>query len=112
MKIPLAEVLGMIRDQLNEANDAALRSERPVMIFDECEVEFAVDVEYDAALKAKVLTFISLGGGAKKSDSNTVKVKFKAFDNKGTLAAGFDVTKPGPPPGKRVTPPRPKGRGS
>jgi hypothetical protein len=85
-KIELSTVLATIREELIKANDAAFASDRPVMLFDECEIEFAVDFSEELNVGFK-LYFLSLGGKQKKSESNTVKVRFKALDDKGIIAA-------------------------
>jgi NTP-dependent ternary system trypsin peptidase co-occuring protein len=102
-KIALAEVLVMVREELNKANDDAMKSGRPVMLFDECELEFAVDVEFNVEAKTSYLSFLSLKGGAKRSDSNTIKVKFKALSTVGVVAIAQNDAQAGPAPGKRLS---------
>jgi hypothetical protein len=43
--IPLAEVLDHISSELRKANDRARAGGSPTMRFQECDLEFAVDVE-------------------------------------------------------------------
>lgn len=48
------------------------------MQFDECELEFAVEVEREAKAGVNVWA-LELGGNAKRADSNVVRVKFKSL---------------------------------
>ena len=46
------------------------------MQFEECELEMAVEIELSGEAKTNVWVF-KLGGGVKKTDANTITVKFK-----------------------------------
>ena len=84
--IELADVLDEIRNELTRADERARQSPGGgVMVFEDCEIEFAVTLERkgDAGLKLYV---INLGLGAKHSDSNKVKIKFKALPGRAMQA--------------------------
>jgi hypothetical protein len=103
-KMELSAVLGMVRQELIKANDAAFAAGNPVMVFDECEVEFGVSLEEDIGVGFK-LYFVELSAKQKKSDSNTVKVKYRALEARGLVAAAgsFNVAADMP---KRQTKPK------
>ena len=78
-EIPLSEVLEEISAELKKAAENANSSGSATMQFEECEIEFAVKVEKDAKGGLKVW-MLNLGGSIKKSDSNTIKIKFKKIE--------------------------------
>ena len=77
-RIPLSDVLANIATEIRKAHEKATSEEHPVMKFQECELEFAVDLEQNASGGIQVWV-INLTGGAKRTDSNTVKVKYTAM---------------------------------
>ena len=83
--VPLSEVLAHIAEELNEANKAAQARGYAPMIFSECEIDFAVELgkEGKAGLKLYIL---QLGGKIKRSESNTIKIKFTANPKEGFTA--------------------------
>jgi Trypsin-co-occurring domain 2 len=95
VQIPLADLLSHITDQLVLADTAARARGKATMQFEECELEFAVKIEGDAKAGIKVWV-LELGGGVKKSDSNTIRVKFKSIPGQPIQAAHTATTAPGP----------------
>jgi hypothetical protein len=84
-KLPLSRLIEAVTAELHKAEEKA-RKEREagtrqpaIMEFEECELEMAVEIE--AAAKAGVDVWVfKLGGGVKKTDANTIKVKFKRLE--------------------------------
>jgi hypothetical protein len=74
-KFALAEVLDHITDEIRKAHARSADQGGPVMQFEECEFEFAIEAEKEASGGLKVW-IINLGGGAKRTDSNTIRVKY------------------------------------
>ena len=76
--IPLSDVLDQISTELFNAETRAKTRGRSAMTFEECEVEFSVSFESsgNAGLKLYVLNF---GAGAKHTDTNKIKLKFKSL---------------------------------
>ena len=101
-KFALSDILNGIIEELVQAHKNADHRGFAVMKFVECEVEFAVEIEKDRNLGAK-LWVLKLGGGRTKTDSNTVRIKFVAEGP--TLAAVIRTDEPAPVPVPQV--PRP-----
>lgn len=101
-KFALSDVLEMLGRELRKANDRARAQGSGVMEFEECEVEFAVEVEKSGNAGIQI-HFLSLGGGMKKSEHNTVRVKFKALEG---LIAKVGNTRGAGPALQRKTPRR------
>ena len=78
-QIPLAEVLAHIGDELVRADQVAWERGRSAMLFQECEVEFAVKAakKRGAGLTIYVL---DLSGSKSSEVSNKVRLKFTASD--------------------------------
>ena len=94
-EIKLADLLSHISDQLMEADQRSRRSGKATMQFEECELEFAAKIEGNA--KAGInISVLKLGGGIKKSDSNTIRIKFKSLEGMTLQAAQHGIDKPGP----------------
>lgn len=74
-RIPLSDLVAHITDELKKAHDRSKEQGQAVMQFEECEIEFAVEAEKSAEGGIKIWV-VNLGGGAKKTDSNTVKIKY------------------------------------
>jgi hypothetical protein len=74
-KIPLSDVLEHISNELWKANERALNSGRATMQFSECEIEFAIETEGKGETGIK-LYFVNIGGELKRSETNTMKIKF------------------------------------
>jgi hypothetical protein len=103
-KMELSRVLEMVRAELIKANDAAFASKDPIMVFDECELEFAVSLEEELNVGFKVY-FVQLGGKQKKSDTNTVTIKYKALKARGLVAEAGGLETPAEPSPRQT--PRP-----
>lgn len=74
-KIPLADLLTHISEELFKADADAKERGKAAMQFKECEVEFAVAAEAKAGAGIKVWV-INLGAGAKNTQTNKIKIKF------------------------------------
>ncbi|HSX25094.1 MAG TPA: trypco2 family protein [Candidatus Andersenbacteria bacterium] len=74
-KIPLADLLAHISDELFAADAAARKRGKSAMQFKECELEFAVTAEVKANAGIKVWV-INVGAGEKNSNTNKIKIKF------------------------------------
>lgn len=107
-KIALSDVLSLVRHELLQADEKAKAAGFGVMQFEECEVEFAVEVE-KSGTAGFAIHFLTLGGSLKKSEQNTIRVKFKALASKPLIAEVGDYRQPGPPL-ERQTPRRKQGK--
>jgi hypothetical protein len=94
-EIKLADLLSHISDQLMEADERSRKSGKATMQFEECEIEFAAKIEGNAEAGVNI-SVLKLGGGIKKSDSNTIRIKFKSLVGNTLQAAQFGQDKPGP----------------
>ena len=94
-EFPLSDVLANITNELLKADENARARGKATMQFEECEVEFAVKFEGGAKAGIKVWV-LELGGGVKRSDANTIRVKFKSLPGKTLQAPHLDTTSPGP----------------
>ncbi len=104
-KIRLTDLLAHITDQLLEADQMSRASGKATMRFEECELEFAVKIEGDVKAGLNIWV-LKLGGGAKKTDSNTIKIKFKGLEGRPVQAPHVTTDTPGPslerqPPAKK-----------
>jgi hypothetical protein len=78
-KIPLAEVLHVVTREIQQAHRNAMAAgQTPVMKFESCEFEFAVDVEAKAGGGFQVWV-MQLSGGVKRTESNTMKIQYRAI---------------------------------
>lgn len=96
-KIALADMLAQVAKEIRAAHEAASAGEDPVMKFQECELEFAVEIENKGEGGVNIWC-LKLGGGRKKTESNTVKVKYSSV---GTFVAQIQA-----PQGARTAPKR------
>ena len=94
-EIRLADLLSHITDQLLEVDQKSRASGKATMRFEECELEFAVKIEGDAKAGINVWV-LKLGGGLKKTDSNTIRIKFKSLEDRSVQAAHIEADTPGP----------------
>ena len=92
-RIQLAELLNFVSEQVRAADERA-KSDRnePVMKFMECEIDCAIDIEMKADGGIHVWV-VNLGGGAKRTESNTIKVKYSALPQE-FIAATLSETAP------------------
>ncbi|MBV9328334.1 MAG: hypothetical protein JO352_31850 [Chloroflexi bacterium] len=75
----LQDLLSEVTTDLREAEQKADNS-RAIMKFSECELDMAVDWEVSAEGKTTIWV-VEAKGGLKRSESNTIKVKFQALPN-------------------------------
>jgi hypothetical protein len=94
-RIPLADLLAHISDELFAADAAAKKRGKAAMQFKECELEFAVSAEVKADADIKVWV-INLGAGAKNTHSNKMKIKFERNPQSAIQAAHKTGTDVGP----------------
>ena len=78
--IPLGELIEEVTSQLGSAARRTETKEH-VMRFAECEIEVGFDLEKKTGGKLDLKIF-SLGHDRKKTDSNTIRVKFVSLDEK------------------------------
>jgi Trypsin-co-occurring domain 2 len=78
-QIQLSDMLAHVTDQLRVADKRSRESGQATMRFDECELELAVNIEKNAKGGIKVWV-LELGGGRKKTESNTIRIKFKSLE--------------------------------
>jgi hypothetical protein len=76
-QIRLADLLQSIGSELVQANERAKQREKAIMLFKECELEFAVDLEKGGS-GGFTIWVIKLEGGVKKTEHNTIRLKFDA----------------------------------
>ena len=93
-KIRLSEMLDHISLELLEAQKKAEQRGQATMQFSECEIEFAVETTKEAGGGIKV--WISeLKAGARKTDSNTVRIRFSSIPDS-PVQAMQEQSSPGP----------------
>jgi hypothetical protein len=73
----LSEVLASIGTELLEANKNALQRGKALMLFTECEIELAVDIEKKGG-GGFAIWVIKLEGGLTRTEHNTIHLKFVA----------------------------------
>jgi len=78
-KIEIAELLDHITNQIATAHNTAVDRGFSTMEFKECELEFAVETSKEADGGIRVW-LLNLGGKAKKSNSNTIRLKYGKID--------------------------------
>ncbi|MEX2567486.1 MAG: trypco2 family protein [Cyclobacteriaceae bacterium] len=94
-KIQLSEMLDHISSELLIAQKKADERGQSTMQFSECEIEFAVETTKEASGGIKV--WISeLKAGAKKTDSNTIRIKFGSIPGYSIQAAQKQKKSTGP----------------
>jgi hypothetical protein len=77
IRLPLSEVLGYISAEIHQAHERANLQQNAVMKFAECELDFAIETEKKAEGGVHVWV-LQLGAGAKKTEANTMKIKYTA----------------------------------
>ena len=96
-RIPLADVLANITDELLKAQQNATKRGLAVMQFEECELEFAVELSVEGSGGVNVWV-LDLSGGGSRTESNTVKIKFKSIPDKVIQAPQVtNIDEAGPP---------------
>lgn len=96
-EIRLSKVLAQITDELFEADEHAKKRGRAAMMFEECELEFAVRIE-DGGKAGVDVWVLTLGADMKRTDANTVRVKFRGIPNAPVQAIQVGEAKDGPKP--------------
>lgn len=76
-KIPLSELIGSVTGELQNAQLNAIDRGSSLMVFEECEFEFGIEAEKNADGGVNVWV-LDISGGIKKTESNTIRIKFKA----------------------------------
>lgn len=79
-RIPLSDVVAHVTTELKKAHNRSVKEGQAVMQFKECEFEFAVEAEKSAEGGLKVW-IVNLTGGAKRTDSNTVRIKYTSIED-------------------------------
>jgi hypothetical protein len=98
-KIPLSEVLGNISEELLKAHQNAQKRGFATMNFNECEIEFAIEAEKSGSGGVQVWV-LELGGEIKKSEANTIRVKFTANPQQ-SFSAPARIPGPAPKPARQ-----------
>lgn len=94
-RIPLSEMISQVTAEIRKAHERATAGNDAVMQFEECEFEFAVEAEKSAEGGLHVWV-LNLGGGGKKTDSNTVRIKYTKLDGVPPMQAVQGAEGPGP----------------
>ena len=84
-RVPLGEILDYISAELRKAHKKAISHGTPIMKFQECEFEFAIEIGQEAEAGVQVWV-LKLGGKAKKSEKNTIKIKYTALEGSEVVA--------------------------
>jgi hypothetical protein len=105
-RIELSEVLLEITDELVRATEAAKKRGAASMEFQECEVEFGIATEKKAAGGIKVWV-LNLGVDAKRTQTNKIKLKFKALPG---FQASQETGSDGPPLKRQSREPQPRSK--
>jgi uncharacterized metal-binding protein len=92
----LKEILGYVAQELRAAHEQANSEGNAIMAFDECELDFAVDVEAKAEGGVHVWV-VNLGAGAKRTEKNSIKIKYKAISPGLTAVVEPTQAPPGQP---------------
>jgi hypothetical protein len=79
-KITVSEMLAEISSELNKAHKSAAEQGIATMQFEGCEIELAVKADKDISGHLKVW-LLDIGAGAKKTESNTIKLKFSRINS-------------------------------
>jgi hypothetical protein len=92
-RIPLAELVHHITSELRDAHARAVSTGTPVMQFQECELEFAIETERSGKGGINVW-IIDAGGELKRNESNTIKVKYVALPGVAPIVAPVESVEP------------------
>jgi hypothetical protein len=74
-RLPLVTMLDAVKEEMLLADRKAKEQGSARLKFKECEFEFAIETEIDAAGEVTVWA-VQLGAGAKQTESNTIRVKY------------------------------------
>lgn len=84
-QLQLSELMKTIRGELIKAEQRAKYENGGIMQFEECELEFALATELQGGGGVTVYV-LDLKGGGKRSESNTIRIKFKAIPGQAVIA--------------------------
>ena len=84
-RIPLGELLEYIAGEIRDIHRKTSAQGEPVMKFKECELEFGIEAENKAEGGFHVWV-LKLGGGVKRTEANTIKIKYTALDDHDMVA--------------------------
>jgi hypothetical protein len=79
-RILFSTMLETVKEQIMTAHINAVSQNLGIMQFDECEFEFAIETEQNGSAKMTVYA-LEISGGSKQTDSNKVRIKYKALPN-------------------------------
>ena len=96
-KIPLTALIESVTNELRTAErQAKAGGAEPIMQFEECEVEMAVEIEASAQGEVSIWV-LKLGAGGKRTSANTIRVTFRRMDGGSVLAyVAEGLNQPGP----------------
>jgi hypothetical protein len=80
-KLPLSQLIELVTEELRRAARQAQEREDPIMQFEECQLEIAVEVEMKIGGGINIYAF-TLGGERTKTNSNTVTITFKRLEDR------------------------------
>lgn len=95
-RIQLSKLLDYIGTQIRDAHQKATKADKAVMKFQECELELAIEAEDQGEAGLKVWV-IQLGGGSKRTESNTIRVKYTALSEPIVAAVSGEISNITPP---------------
>jgi len=87
-KIPIAELVRHVRSELESIHNAAVGD--ALLNLSECEFEFALEAEREAGGGLKVW-LLDLSGGGKKSESNTVRIKYLSMPGRSVVMVSSEL---------------------
>lgn len=105
-RIPIADLVKHVRSELLAIHRGA--NGDGLLALTECEFEFALEAEREAGGGIKVW-LLDLKGGGKKTESNTVRIKYGAAPGQSVVMAALDKATVAPAP-KRQAAPKKKAR--
>ena len=103
--IPLAQMLASVTEELHKAQAAAQAKGEAMMQFAECELEFAIAAADEGKAGVK-LYVINLSAGVKRTETNTIRVKFKSIPGHAVQVPQVSEGAPGPELKKQDATPR------
>lgn len=87
-RVPLSTILEMVTSETLKVHEAAGKAgHHPVMQFRDCELDFAIDIETKGEGEGKFDVWVAkLGAGVKRTESNTIKVRYTAREGQPQVA--------------------------
>jgi hypothetical protein len=77
-RLPLAEMIAHVADEVTRANDAAVGRDRAVMRFSECEITVAFELDLELGGKVN-LWAVELGTKGTQSTVHTLTVRYQSI---------------------------------